>query len=79
MGGGDVKLFAMIGAFLGWQSLLGTLLFASLGGSVIGLTVMFVKGVGRRYPIPFGPFLCLGALLFLFFGNELTAFYLYSP
>jgi leader peptidase (prepilin peptidase)/N-methyltransferase len=79
MGGGDVKLFAMIGAFLGWQSLLGTLLFASLGGSVIGLTVMFVKGVGRRYPIPFGPFLCLGALLFLFFGNELTTFYLYSP
>lgn len=77
MGGGDIKLFAMIGAFLGWQSLLGTLLFASLGGSVIGLTVMLVKGVGRRYPIPFGPFLCLGALLHLFFGQELAAFYLY--
>ena len=77
MGGGDIKLFAMIGAFLGWQSLLGTLLFASLGGSVIGLTVMLVKGVGRRHPIPFGPFLCLGALLYLFFGKELAAFYLY--
>ncbi len=77
MGGGDIKLFAMIGAFLGWQSLLGTLLFASLGGSVIGLTVMLLKGVGRRHPIPFGPFLCLGALLHLFFGQELAAFYLY--
>jgi len=77
MGGGDIKLFAMIGAFLGWQSLLATLLFASLGGAVIGLTVMLVKGVGRRYPIPFGPFLCLGALLHLFFGKELAAFYLY--
>ena len=77
MGGGDIKLFAMIGAFLGWKSLLGTLLFASLGGSVIGITVMLVKGVGRRHPIPFGPFLCLGALLYLFFGKELAAFYLY--
>jgi leader peptidase (prepilin peptidase)/N-methyltransferase len=79
MGGGDIKLFAMIGAFLGWQSLLATLLFASLGGAAIGLTVMVVKGVGRRYPIPFGPFLCLGALLYLFFGKELAAFYLYPP
>ena len=78
MGGGDIKLFAMIGAFLGWQSLLATLLFASLGGAAIGLTVMLVKGVGRRYPIPFGPFLCLGALLHLFFGQQLAAFYL-SP
>ena len=77
MGGGDIKLFAMIGAFLGWQSLLATLLFASLGGAVIGLTVMLVKRVGRRHPIPFGPFLCLGALLYLFFGKELAAFYLY--
>jgi leader peptidase (prepilin peptidase)/N-methyltransferase len=77
MGGGDIKLFAMIGAFLGWQSLLATLLFASLGGAAIGLTVMLVKGVGRRYPIPFGPFLCLGALLHLFFGKELAALYLY--
>jgi leader peptidase (prepilin peptidase)/N-methyltransferase len=77
MGGGDIKLFAMIGAFLGWQSLLATLLFASLGGAAIGMTVMLVKGVGRRYPIPFGPFLCLGALLYLFLGKELAAFYLY--
>ena len=79
MGGGDIKLFAMIGAFLGWQSLLATLLLASLGGSVIGLTVMLVKGVGRRHPIPFGPFLCLGALLYLFFGKELAAFFYLYP
>jgi len=75
MGGGDIKLFAMIGAFLGAQSLLVTLILASLGGSAIGLTVILVKRVGRRYPIPFGPFLCLGALLYLFFGRELLQLY----
>jgi len=77
MGGGDVKLLAMIGAFLGWQSLPATLFLASVSGSVIGLTVMLVKRVGRRYPIPFAPFLCLGSLLYLFFGRDLIALYLY--
>jgi leader peptidase (prepilin peptidase)/N-methyltransferase len=78
MGGGDIKLLAMIGAFLGWPSIPVTLFFSSLGGSVIGLTAMLVKGVGRRYAMPFAPFLCLGALLYLFFGKELIDFYL-SP
>ena len=76
MGGGDVKLLAMIGAFLGWPSIPITLFFSSLGGSVIGLTAMLIKGVGRRYALPFAPFLCLGALLYLFFGKELIQFYL---
>jgi leader peptidase (prepilin peptidase)/N-methyltransferase len=76
MGGGDVKLLAMIGAFLGWPSVPVTLFFSSLGGSVIGLTAMLIKGVGRRYALPFAPFLCLGALLYLFFGKELIQFYL---
>ncbi len=76
MGGGDIKLLAMIGAFLGWPSIPVTLFFSSLGGSVIGLTAMLIKGVGRRYALPFAPFLCLGALLYLFFGKELMQFYL---
>jgi leader peptidase (prepilin peptidase) / N-methyltransferase len=75
MGGGDIKLLAMIGAFLGWTSIPFTLFFASLSGSVIGLGFMIGKGVGRRFALPFAPFLCLGALLYLFFGNELMEFY----
>jgi leader peptidase (prepilin peptidase)/N-methyltransferase len=78
MGGGDIKLLAMIGAFLGWPSIPVTLFFSSLGGSVIGLTAMIIKGVGRKYALPFAPFLCLGALLYLFFGRELVEMYL-SP
>src|SRR5438132_4879248 len=76
MGGGDIKLLAMIGAFLGWTSIPFTLFFASLTGSVIGLGFMIGKGVGRRFGLPFAPFLCLGAVLFLFFGNDLIQFYL---
>ena len=79
MGGGDIKLLAMIGAFLGWPSIPVTLFFSSLGGSVIGLTAMLVKGVGRKYALPFAPFLCLGALLYLFFGRKLIQFYLSVP
>ena len=75
MGGGDIKLLAMIGAFLGWTSIPFTLFFASLTGSVVGLGFMMSKGVSRRFALPFAPFLCLGALVYLFFGNELMAFY----
>jgi leader peptidase (prepilin peptidase)/N-methyltransferase len=76
MGGGDIKLLAMIGAFLGWTSIPFTLFFASLTGSVIGLGFMIGKGVGRRFALPFAPFLCLGALLYLLFGQDLIQFYL---
>jgi len=75
MGGGDVKLFAMIGAFLGAQSLFMTLILASLGGSIIGLAIILIKRAGRHYPIPFGPFLCVGALLYLLFGRGFPQLY----
>jgi len=75
MGGGDIKLLAMIGAFLGWPSIPLTLFFSSLGGSVIGLTLMLRKGVGGKYALPFAPFLCSGALLHLFFGKQVILFY----
>lgn len=75
MGGGDIKLLAMIGAFLGWPSIPLTLFFSSLGGSVVGLTIMLAKGVDRRYALPFAPFLCLGALVYLFFGREIIDYY----
>jgi leader peptidase (prepilin peptidase)/N-methyltransferase len=75
MGGGDIKLLAMIGAFLGWPSVPITLFFASLGGSMIGLLLMWKKGVGGKYALPFAPFLCLGAVSHLLFGDEIMAFY----
>jgi len=76
MGGGDIKLLAMIGAFLGWPSIPVTLFFASLVGSVVGLTCMLLTGAGRRLALPFAPFLCSGAVLFIFFGEELIQLYL---
>ncbi len=78
MGGGDIKLLAMIGAFLGWPSIPITLFFASLVGSVVGIACMVATGAGRRLALPFAPFLCSGALLFIFFGEDLIRFYV-SP
>lgn len=75
MGGGDIKLLAMIGAFLGWPSIPVTLFIASLSGSVVGLIFMVRKGVDSKYALPFAPFLCLGALFYLFFGKVLIAIY----
>lgn len=71
MGLGDVKLLAMMGAFLGWRSILFIIMVGSLSGSLVGLTVMLRKKKDRRYAIPFGPFLSLGALSYLFYGQEI--------
>jgi leader peptidase (prepilin peptidase)/N-methyltransferase len=76
MGEGDVKLLAMIGAFLGWMSIPVTLFFASFTGSVLGLVFILIKGGNGKYALPFAPFLCLGALFHLFFGNDLIDLYL---
>jgi leader peptidase (prepilin peptidase)/N-methyltransferase len=75
MGGGDIKLLAMIGAFLGWPSIPLTLFFASLVGSVVGIAFMVATGAGRRLALPFAPFLCSGAVVYLFFGEALIRFY----
>ena len=75
MGGGDIKLLAMIGAFLGWPSIPVALFFASLIGSIVGVAFMLKKGVDSKYALPFAPFLCFGALVYLFFGELLMALY----
>ena len=75
MGGGDIKLLAMIGAMIGWKGVVFTLFAASLIGTVIGLFAMIRAGKDMRLAIPFGPFLSAGAVLFLFFGNELMFWY----
>lgn len=77
MGGGDVKLLAMIGAFLGWKAVILTILVSSLIGSMTGIAIMIGKGRTYKYAIPFGPFLSLGAVVSLFYGGELIHWYLH--
>jgi leader peptidase (prepilin peptidase) / N-methyltransferase len=69
MGGGDIKLLAMIGGFLGWKSLIFVLLFSSLAGAVVGITVMIIKKQDMKYAVPFGPFLSAAAVAYIFWGN----------
>jgi leader peptidase (prepilin peptidase)/N-methyltransferase len=76
MGGGDLKLLAMIGAFLGWKGAVFSLVSGALAGSVLGLALILVKGWDRRDQIPFGPFLSLGAVGFLLGGARLVDWYL---
>ncbi len=78
MGGGDIKLLAMIGAFMGWKGVVVTLLCGSLSGAVIGVAVMAATGRKGRARIPFGPFLALGAVVYLFFGAALIDWYVNS-
>jgi leader peptidase (prepilin peptidase)/N-methyltransferase len=71
MGGGDIKLLAMIGAFLGWQSLLYVVFASSLLGSIIGLAAMAKQGKGGKTRIPFGPFLALAAMSWVLFQDQI--------
>ena len=75
MGGGDIKLLAMIGAFLGWQSIFVTLFVGSVIGSIIGVVLMLYEGADTKLAIPFGPFLAGGALVYLFWGDRILAYY----
>jgi leader peptidase (prepilin peptidase)/N-methyltransferase len=70
MGGGDVKLLAMIGAFLGWQKALVTFFIAPFFGIVIGIINLLVK---KDHTIPYGPFLSLAALLSIFFADKILS------
>jgi leader peptidase (prepilin peptidase)/N-methyltransferase len=76
MGGGDIKLIAMIGAFLGWQNVLLTIFIGAFVGSLAGLFLILCKGKGRKYPVPFGPFLALGAVISLLWREEMIMWYL---
>jgi leader peptidase (prepilin peptidase) / N-methyltransferase len=69
MGGGDIKLLGMIGAFCGIKGVIFALMAGSLLGILVGIPMMMIKGEDTKYAIPFGPFLSLGALIFLFFGD----------
>ena len=75
MGGGDIKLVAMIGAFLGWQAVLVTIFLGALCGAMVGVSLMLLKRKGRKDPLPFGPFLAAGALIAMIWGQDLLFWY----
>jgi leader peptidase (prepilin peptidase)/N-methyltransferase len=76
LGMGDVKMLAMVGAFLGWQLTLLTLMMASLSGSIIGLLLIVTKRGGMKYALPFGTFLALGAAAAATVGPAVLHWYL---
>lgn len=76
MGGGDIKLLAMIGAFLGWQPTLLAVLVGAFMGSVVGVGLIALRVMRRDQYLPFGPFLALGAVVALFFHQDLIGWYL---
>jgi leader peptidase (prepilin peptidase)/N-methyltransferase len=78
MGGGDIKLLGMIGAFLGWKGVIFTIFAASLTGTLVGIIVMLQKGKNLKFAIPFGPFLSIGAMSYVFFGEKVVFWYLHS-
>lgn len=75
MGGGDIKLLAMIGAWLGWQSLPFVIFTSSLTGSIIGVTIILSQKKDSQTRIPFGPFLSVAALLYLFFSVQIHHYF----
>lgn len=76
MGYGDFKLLGAIGAWFGWQIIPAVILLSSVIGAVVGITMIAFRGKSGGTAIPFGPFLALGGIAALFFGQQLASFYL---
>jgi leader peptidase (prepilin peptidase) / N-methyltransferase len=76
MGFGDVKFIACIGAFLGWKAVVFTVMSASVLGSIVGVTAIVLRRREWSAKIPFGPYLAAGAMLWMFFGPALLAWYM---
>jgi len=75
MGAGDVELFGMIGAFLGYKPMFIILFLSSIVGALIGALIIFIKK-DKNFPIPFGPFISLATLVYIFYGDRLVRGYL---
>lgn len=75
LGMGDVKMLAMIGAFLGWQAVLLTLVLSSISGAVIGVAMMALQRGDMKYALPFGTFLAIGALVAMLAGQPIIDWY----
>ncbi|MCA9479336.1 MAG: prepilin peptidase [Nitrospira sp.] len=75
MGGGDIKFLAMVGAFLGWKAALLALMIASVVGACCGVALLLARVMERGQYIPFGPYLALGSLTAMLWGNEIWTWY----
>ncbi|MBU4257805.1 MAG: A24 family peptidase [Proteobacteria bacterium] len=75
MGGGDIKLLAMLGAALGWKGVFFTIFIASVIGTVVGIILMLRTRRGLKLAVPFGPFLSMGAIIYIFFGSSIINWY----
>jgi leader peptidase (prepilin peptidase) / N-methyltransferase len=76
MGFGDVKLMGAIGAFFGWKAVLFTILVSSLVGSIVGVSLVVARRRDMQSRIPYGPYLSLAAVLWVFWGPHLWNLYL---
>lgn len=76
MGGGDIKMIAMAGAFLGLKGVIATIFISSLIGTLFGLFLIIFFRKSFKYAVPFGCFISLGGLIFLFVGDEIAHHYL---
>jgi leader peptidase (prepilin peptidase)/N-methyltransferase len=76
LGMGDVKMLAMIGAFLGWQLMLLTLVLASLSGALVGVALIVSQRGSMKYALPFGTFLAVGAVVAMLAGQPMVDWYL---
>ncbi|WP_226656504.1 prepilin peptidase [Pseudalkalibacillus hwajinpoensis] len=77
MGGGDIKLFAVLGFVFGYQELIIVFFFSTLVGTIIGVTGVLIGKVKRKQHIPFGPSVALAALITYFYGEQLLQWYFY--
>ena len=75
LGMGDVKMLAMIGAFLGWKAVLVTLVLSSFSGALIGVALIAAQRGGMKLALPFGTFLAIGAAVAMFAGEPLVNWY----
>lgn len=76
MGYGDFKLFALLGAWLGWELLPLIILLSSAAGAVLGLGMILIMGRDKQLPMPFGPYLCIAGWIAMLWGNEIINSYL---
>lgn len=75
LGGGDIKLIAMLGAFFGWRAAIFILMLSSVLGSLVGIVLILALRKNTKYAIPFGPFLAVAGLVQLFVGNRIIYWY----
>lgn len=75
MGGGDIKLLAMMGAIVGWKGVLFTIFVASAIGTLAGMLIIIKSGKTMKLAVPFGPFLAIGGIAYILIGPQLIAWY----